>query len=244
MKSYRESHTQQGKGEAYDKSHENKYDAVIWDTFVKPYLKNILKSTSEQGAKKYLDFACGTGRILNQSNYFFDDITGIDISEEMLKVAKKRVPNAVYYCHDVTANNNISLKFDCITLFRFVLNAEPELRKEILHWLFCHIEDDGVLIFNNHMNLYSFRGLITWLARCFGNKQVNYLTKKQITHDLRLTGFTIVSCKGFWLLPTVNGKPILGTKLQTWLEKRLIKIGFGFLGAEQVYVVKKSAVNS
>lgn len=244
MKSYRESHTQPGKGESYDKSHENKYDSVIWDTFVKPYLKKILKNTSEQGANKYLDFACGTGRILNQGSCFFDDITGIDISEEMLKVAKKRVPNAVYYCQDVTTNNNISSKFDCITLFRFILNAEPDLRKEVLSWLFCHMENDGILIFNNHMNLYSFRGLITWLARLLGNKNVHYLTKKQIIDDLRFHGFIMVSCESFWVLPTFKGKPILGIKLQTWLEKRLIRIGFGFLGSEQVFIAKKSTANN
>ncbi len=239
MKSYRESHTQKGKGEAYDKSHENKYDSIIWSDFVKPYLKNILRNSSEKGAKKYLDFACGTGRILNQSNCFFDDITGIDISEEMLKVAKKRAPNAHFYCQDVTVNKSISSTFDCVTLFRFILNAEPSLREEVFKWLYEHMEHDSVLIFNNHMNLYSSRGIVTWLAKCFGNKQINYLTKKQIKHDLRLIGFTIVSCKGFWILPTFNGKPIIGSKLQTWLERLLLKLGFGFLGAEQVFVVKK-----
>lgn len=239
MKSYRESHTALGKGKSYDNSNQNKYDSVIWDKFVKPYLRANLKELAAKGSKKYLDFACGTGRILNQGNYYFDDVTGIDISEEMLKEARKRVPDATFHCQDVTTTDNISQKFDCVTLFRFILNAEPELRKEVLCWLYEHMEDDGVLIFNNHMNLYSVRGLITWISRLFGNKKVNYLTTKQVTDDLTSAGFTITSCKNFWVLPTINGKAILGMKLQTIIERFLFKLGFGCFGSEQVFIARK-----
>jgi len=55
------------------------------------FLNNIFQNSNYE-IRKVLDLACGTGRhscILNRMGY---KVTGIDISEEMLKVARKKCP--------------------------------------------------------------------------------------------------------------------------------------------------------
>jgi len=55
------------------------------------FLNNVFQN-AKYDIRKILDIACGTGRhscILNRMGY---EVTGIDIAEEMLKIAKKKCP--------------------------------------------------------------------------------------------------------------------------------------------------------
>lgn len=240
MDSYRESHVGSGCGERYDASHAAKMDGYIWDALIKDYLNTQFARSVENGATRYLDFACGTGRVLEVGSQHFLNSTGIDVSEDMLSVARSRVPEATILCGDVTKGPLASDKqFDCVSLFRFLLNAERELCMEVLHWLAEHMPPGGILIANNHMNLASFRGVATWLSTTLLRTNHNFLSRNTVIEMLSQAGFRVVEWSGYRILPTVRGRPIFGKTVQVGLERLLRTLKFERLGSEQLIVAQR-----
>lgn len=155
---YIDSHKSKDHGKNYDVMyHKDSYDNRVW-LLEKSILRKILKNRGDQ---EILDFATGTGRVaIFLENKKFKKITGIDVSESMLSVAKTELHNTDLIMMDVNDKNlqkKLSKKFDVIIAFRFFLNADPELRKETLKNLRPLLKDNGILIFNIHGNKYSTR---------------------------------------------------------------------------------------
>ena len=240
MSSYRASHMGEDRGAQYDATHANKVDAHIWDAFIKDLLRERLEACAAAGGTRYLDFACGTGRVLKVGAPFFESATGIDISEDMLVVARERNPEATIHCGDVTSGElDVEGSFDCVTLFRFLLNAEYELNIKVLEWLAAHMKPGAILIANNHMNTASFRGVATVLSNAILHTKHNQLSRRRCFEMLESSGFRLLNVYGYRVLPSFKGKPILGKSVQTTFERVLNGIGLGRLGAEQVIVAER-----
>lgn len=186
--SYSESHKKPGKGLSYEASFETqKYRKMIWQ-LEKFYLKKILEENFNNEKIIHLDFACGTGRILK----FLEDKTeisiGIDISNEMIKVAKNNVKSEIIE-GDITKENLLKdKKFNLVTAFRFFPNAEENLRVGMLDNIVPHITNNGYLVFNNHRNKDSFlekciRLIFRKKYRGMNMKEVKLMVKK---YDLEL----------------------------------------------------------
>ncbi|MDD2907128.1 MAG: class I SAM-dependent methyltransferase [Candidatus Gracilibacteria bacterium] len=64
--------------------------------------------------KNILDIACGTGKILSKLN---DNYTkyGVDLSENMLEIAKKNVVKGIFYKQDMRELHFDIMKFDFVT---------------------------------------------------------------------------------------------------------------------------------
>lgn len=243
MNSYRESHIRTEVADRYDQFFENRVDSLIWDRFVKPWIHGVLESVKEQGARSYLDFACGTGRILKQGARTFEKPTGIDISENMLATAKMRVPSAILHCLDVTKQDSEHIgRFDCVSMFRFLRNAEPDLRKDVLDWIWRHTKEGGILIVNNHGHSSSISGLIQQLAFWLPPSRRALLSRKQMYRLIEQSGFTVLECRGFQVLPGVFGRPILGRWLQEIAERALLRLGLGRFGYELVVVAQRTGM--
>jgi SAM-dependent methyltransferase len=238
--SYRESHISSGKGAWYDDVHAGKVDSIIWDHFVKDWLASAFGDAVARGARRYLDFACGTGRVLKFGSRYFDEVMGIDISPDMLDVARERVPQARLLCVDVTrsADNQIG-NFDCVSLFRFLLNAEPSLRGEVLTWLARHMPSGATLIGNNHMETWSIPGAITLASRKIFGRRRNYLSRSEVERMLADADFRVESWRGYRVLPTLMGKPLFGRAGQLAAERATSALGLGRFGAEQVFVARR-----
>lgn len=240
MTSYRKSHVGEKYGERYDAHHASRVDAIIWDTFIKPFVRQELVDLTGAGLCRYLDFACGTGRLLKVGHSVFGQSTGIDVSEDMLAVSRQRVPEAKLVQVDVTRNPPQDLGgFDCVTLFRFILNAEDDLRMSVLHWISEHTVKGGTLILNNHRNSASIKSFLTWLAFWQPPSARHRLSRKQVEEMLDEAGFLVERCEGFSILPSVLGRPIFGRKLQIKIEKFLLRLGLGRFGSELVVVARK-----
>ena len=241
MTGYRDVHVGEGAGERYDAMHVGRVDSMIWKHFVRPYVRASLQREYHTGSRRYLDFACGTGRLLKVGASIFSDATGIDISEDMLQVARERVPTATIHHIDVTKNPNFRCdEFDCATLFRFVLNAEPELSEEVLSWIAAHMKPGGLLIVNNHRHTASLGGLIARSRKPNDRLELNVLSRAKTVSMLESAGFKVEQCKGFRILPSIHGRPILGGWIQLQTERVLQALGLGHFGTELVFTARRT----
>lgn len=238
---YRDSHVGQGFGEYYDGLISGKYDGVVWERFVRPFLGGALESERSGGKSKYLDFACGTGRITVEGTRVFRDATGVDISSDMMEVARQRAPSCRYILADITTDPEaVDGMFDCITSFRFFLNAEPALREQAMAWLSAHAAPGAALIGNIHMNPYSPSGVATVVANRLLRKPVNYMSRRSMEALLSRHGFTVEYWRGFRFMPTFKGRALLPGDLQAnvdaWMGKRAF---LQKLGSDQVFVARR-----
>jgi len=97
--SYRDSH--KAKGADYDRMfQERSYVALLWELERKA-LDDLVPSSN--GAQlDYLDFACGTGRVLAYLEERMATAAGVDVSSSMLAEARRRTRRARLVEADVT----------------------------------------------------------------------------------------------------------------------------------------------
>lgn len=194
---YRNSHMQSGSnydsnlaGSAFDN-----YMAV-WE---KKHLQQILKTSFPSGIGKYLDFACGTGRITEQIAPSAHQSTAVDISPTMLAEARKKCPNTNFYLGDITTNDPDLGQFDLISSFRFFGNAQDELRHAALSSICKRLAPDGKLLINSHRNPRAIYALLNRLTGGNAGQMDLHLGKlRQLLarHGLRIT---LLQPIGVWL---------------------------------------------
>ncbi len=154
--SYRESHLH--KGIDYHETFSSiPYRSMVWD-LEQRLLSRIVLDYFADDTPRYLDFACGTGRILAFLAPYCRSALGVDLSTSMLDVARRVAAGIDVIEADITKDDHLrGREFDLITVFRFFPNAEGELREEALGALVRHLSSGGILVFNNHKNSGSVR---------------------------------------------------------------------------------------
>jgi len=197
QRDYRESHTSEGYGKFYDNElfSEGKFDYEMW-VKERAILKELTKKYTNRG--RYMDFACGTGRVLSFLEDNFNEALGLDISKDMLSVAQKKITKASLVCGDVTENPAlVNGKFDCITSFRFFLNAQDELRHKALDFIGDKLRDDNsVFIFNIHGNKFSTRWFLVIFDKIFNISKQNQMSINEIKAMIKPHGLDIVEYHG------------------------------------------------
>jgi len=98
----------------------------------KIWRKKAIKETLKFLPKKpkILDVACGSGDMIDEWKKYTNNITGLDASGEMLKIAKKRFSNIPFYqglAQNLPFNND---SFDCLSI-SFGLRNVVETQKAI-----------------------------------------------------------------------------------------------------------------
>jgi len=132
----------------------------MWE-MEKAVLDEFVRSLGRVGGMVYLDFACGTGRVLSYLENRFEAGHGVDVSPSMLAVARANVRKATIYEIDITRVELFSpATFDVITAFRFFSKAESSLRDTAMGKLVQYLKPDGFLVFNNHKHLGSMRNRV------------------------------------------------------------------------------------
>ncbi len=76
------------------------YDKVLYQFWMKRFHIPVFKELKLEKQTKILDISCGTGELLKKLKGKAE-LYGIDISEEMLKIAKQKVPSATLQKADV-----------------------------------------------------------------------------------------------------------------------------------------------
>lgn len=153
---YRRSHLEPGKGESYHATFaKNPYRRLLWD-MEKAVLDRIVREKLRGRALRHLDFACGTGRVLEHLAPRASESVGVDVSPSMLDVARARGVRSEIIEADLTVEDVLGgREFDLITAFRFFPNAQPSLRDQAMGVLVRHLAAGGRIVFNDHRNLSS-----------------------------------------------------------------------------------------
>lgn len=122
--------------------------APFWDAEMirnEEIINTILDNANVTEGKDILDVACGTGVLIpDYLKRNVKSVTAIDISPEMIKIAKEKFTedNVTIICGDVETEE-FEQKFDCIMVYNaFPHFPEPE---NLLRLLAAHLKEGGTL---------------------------------------------------------------------------------------------------
>jgi len=194
------------------------YSTSIW-ALQRPVLEKILKDFRQKrnGPVHLLDFACGTGRVLSCLESLTDTAHGVDISQNMVALARRKCTRARLQVGDILTQPELLQKsYDVISCFRFILNVEPVLRRQVLGRLRTVLQPDGLLLVNIHGSSHSLRHpAILWRRRrradAKADVMLNEMSPAEAKQLLFENGFDIVQQFGFGLFPpTLYRTPLRG----------------------------------
>ncbi len=222
---YRESHL--GKGREYhDKFVRGPYRSVIWDVEQASLLAILERYRSAgSGPINMLDFACGTGRILQLFESRVESAVGVDVSKSMLEVAESHLLRSELLNADLTREPAlVGRQFELITAFRFFPNAEPALRDDVMRELVGLLADNGIMIFNNHLRCTGSRlRLRRFLRRTIGRgseRDLHCMSDAEVDSLAQRFGLSIVEVHSMAVLPVFKEKrPMIPKFLIKWVER-------------------------
>lgn len=112
------------------------------------FVKKIVAEFKKSDGNNLLDVACGTG---NHAQYLQDSfqIVGLDINEDMMDIARKKVPNMELIQGDMK-KLNLEREFDVILCLFSSINYHTSLTEleKTLKLFYNHLKAGGVLIFD------------------------------------------------------------------------------------------------
>jgi dihydrofolate reductase/ubiquinone/menaquinone biosynthesis C-methylase UbiE len=109
---------------------------------------NLLQNHVSQGSK-ILDVGCGTGEPM--AEFFIKkgyDLTGVDASEKMIQLCKKRFPEAKWILADMRTLD-LQDKFHAVIAWHSFFHLPHDDQRETLKLLASLVEQDGLLIFTS-----------------------------------------------------------------------------------------------
>jgi SAM-dependent methyltransferase len=246
---YRNSHTAPDKGMTYDRTFQDyPYRRCVW-SWEKSVLKDVIEHSFQPDQDiRYLDFACGTGRIIGYVESLVNASIGVDVSDSMLQVGQQNVKKSMLLKADLTQHNILAGKtFDLITAFRFFLNAQPELRQEVISILANLLSDSGCLVFNIHMNEGSIAERLRRLShrvKRLPKGKYHTLGRSGVLNMVQKAGLQVVGTYHFGLLPILDEKSKIPVPLINFIEENSSKISSLESASKYViYVCRKDATS-
>jgi len=211
------------------------YYTFMWK-LEKKYLKEFLM---KRKFKNYLDFACGNGRVIEFLEHYVENSLGIDVSEDMLKIAEKKVVRSDLLLQDIT-ERKLKKIFDLITAFRFFLNAQEDLRHDVLVQFKNLTKKDSVVIISNQGNRFSFRFFTVFINKYIFKKDHNQLSKKDLEKLFENYGFKLIEYRGIGFLPKPFYKIPLINKVFFWLDYLFYEIKiFSYFSHNQILIFER-----
>jgi SAM-dependent methyltransferase len=130
------------------------YDAMHGDRAAQAAYVRTLIERHHPAAETLLELGCGTGSVLKHLEGRYD-LTGVDLSRDMLRVAEKKVPGARLVHHDMTTVD-LGEAFDAVVCIGDAVNHLRPFKK----WesLFTrardHLAAGGVFVFDMNTQLH------------------------------------------------------------------------------------------
>jgi SAM-dependent methyltransferase len=142
------------------------------------YVQNILVKYDVK-AGRLLDLACGTGELSVRFAQQGFDVTGIDLSEDMLSVAQAKAEEKgvkIPFFQQNMANLEGQELFDVIGIFCDSLNylqSEDEVKSTFSN-VHQHLQDNGVFIFDVH-SLYKMNDVFLNQTFSLNEEEIAYI---------------------------------------------------------------------
>ncbi len=159
-----------------------------------------------------LDLGCGTG--LPVAKFFTErgyNVTGIDLSDKMILLAKKNVPDAVFYAENIINADLSENSFDLIVSFYCLFHLTKENQKQIFHKIMHWLKTGGYAYFTLATKEYTgqedFEGTIHFENNILPYSHYSVAEYTNIFQDI---GATLVSMKKH----TIGGETMLWVLLK------------------------------
>ncbi|WP_203361683.1 class I SAM-dependent methyltransferase [Bacillus sp. REN10] len=141
------------------------YDFLMQDVPYEEWLRFFEQHTASVAGKKVLDLACGTGELTWRLASAGWDVTGVDLSEDMLMMAREKAAEKglsfSLYQQDMRELEGLGT-YDVVTIFCDSLNylhSEEDV-KRTFRLVHAHLEEGGIFLFDVH-SLYKIHHIFT-----------------------------------------------------------------------------------
>lgn len=127
------------------------YDRLTDDQPYDLWLDLIQQTLQQQKVSRVLDIGCGTGTLTQHFTQFADEVMGMDLSVEMLVLAKQK-SSQVQWIEGDMSDFNLNTDFDLITILCDSLNylADETAVVATFEHVYQHLNVDGYFIFDVH----------------------------------------------------------------------------------------------
>lgn len=234
ISNYSGSHIAAGKGAAYDADFEaSRFLTYLWDQERTLVLELLRNEDVPDGGAAFLDFACGTGRVLGSMERHCRRAVGVDVSREMLRIAQGKVRSAELVLADVRDEEvDVGGPFNVATAFRFFPNADPALRRRAAQFLSTHLVRGGLLIVNNHQNASS---ALCRLGALIGKKWAwSPYPNAHLVALLEENGFVLEGSRSFGVLPGTARRLYAPRWCHAMADGLAHQLGFNQMGQDVV----------
>lgn len=175
-----------------------------------------LASLIPSGAK-VMDLGCGTG--LPVAKFFADrgyEVLGIDLSDKMIELARKNVPNATFSIKNIMQLDFNENHFDMIVSFYCLFHLKKEKQKEAFHKIIRWLKIDGYSYFTlatkEYTGMDNFEGTIDFEGKLLPYSHYSLEDYQKIFQTL---GTEVISMEKLpvggetmlWVLLEKQGKP-------------------------------------
>lgn len=181
-----------------------------WSFYVEATIKATIERLEKNPEGKILDLACGTGTLLNYLLEFIppENLFGIDISEEMLAVAREKLPPAVnlslWESHNFPFPNNHFEQVISTNSFHYF--RQPQMVLQEVHRV---LKPGGQLVITDWCRDFVTCRLLDWYLRWFNEAHFYTYNSKELPNLLEQAGFKNISVdqykiNWFWGMMTVK----------------------------------------
>ncbi|TMU85610.1 methyltransferase domain-containing protein [Bacillus sp. BHET2] len=157
------------------------YDYLMQDVPYDGWLKYVNKQAADYSIQgnKVLDIACGTGELTLKLAVEGYDVTGVDLSQDMLMIAQEKASALNEKIHlfqqDMSELDSLG-EYDIITIFCDSLNyleAEQDV-KNTFNSVFAHLKQDGLFLFDVH-SIFKMTQIFINQTFTLSDEQVSYI---------------------------------------------------------------------
>jgi SAM-dependent methyltransferase len=176
--------------------------ASIRDRYIKrspQYYQNLVNffKFNIPAHSKVLEIGCGTGFILNSVNPEYG--VGIDISGEMIRIAKQNYPNLIFHQQDAETVQ-FEEKFDYI-IISDTLGYLEDIQKVFSNLKTVCTPSTRIIISYHNFLWEPLLRLLQILHLKMPHKRLNWLNRNDVVNLLNIEGFDVVKTGRRYLMP-------------------------------------------
>lgn len=199
------------------------YDSLMEPKFYEDYFRFICEKAN---FKNVLDLGCGTGRIDGMIASTKRSVTAVDLSSQMIEVAKKTIKNknCKFEVADMTTYNT-NERFDLVLCIcdslNYVLGFENQVK--VLENAYKHLKDNATFIFDIHSD-HKMNVLFKNYLEEEENEDFYFYWKVKKTDQYQITHYVIIEDLNEDI--RLEEKHIQESYPIDWYVKELNRIGF------------------